>query len=37
MATLTRPAEMIDSTLEAIVEGSSLEAMILEVFWIGDE
>lgn len=37
MATLALPTQAIDSTLEAVLEISTLEAMILEVFWTGDE
>lgn len=37
MATLTLPTHAIDSTLEAVPEMSTLEAMVLEAFWTGDD
>lgn len=38
MATLTLPTTpAIDPTLEAVLELSALEAMILDAFWTGDE
>lgn len=37
MATLTLPTQAIDPTLEAVLEYSVLEAIILEEFWTGDE